>query len=76
MKEEEGIKIEPSATPGLLGPIWLEGSNKGRDYLIANGLDGVMKNANHIAWATGGLFVTEDMMKDFYDRRKKLLGKL
>ncbi|MHB1391881.1 MAG: D-serine ammonia-lyase [Clostridia bacterium] len=76
MKEEEGIKMEPSATPGLLGPIWLEGSNKGRAYLKANGLGDCMKNANHIAWATGGLFVPEDMMQEFYDRGKKLLGKL
>lgn len=76
MKDMEGIKIEPSATPGLLGPIWLEGSNEGKDYINANGLSGKMKNATHIAWATGGLFVPEAMMQEFYDRGKKQLGKL
>jgi D-serine dehydratase len=76
MKDEEGIKIEPSATPGLLGPLWLEGSDKGRDYIKANGLDDIMKAANHIAWATGGLFVPEAMMQEFYDRGKKLLSLL
>ena len=76
MKDEEDIKIEPSATPGLQGPIWLEGSIVGKDYINTNGLSGKMKNANHIAWATGGLFVPEDMMQEFYNNGKKLLGKL
>jgi D-serine dehydratase len=76
IKEEEGIKIEPSATPGLLGPIWLEGSIEGKDYIDTNGLRGRMKDAVHIAWATGGLFVPEDMMQEFFDRGKKLMGKL
>ena len=76
MKDEEGIKMEPSATPGLLGPLWLDGSNKGRDYIKTNGLGDSMRNANHIAWATGGLFVPEDMMQEFYERGKKILGKL
>lgn len=71
MKDDEGIKIEPSATPGLLGPIWLAGSNIGREYIKANGLGDGMRNANHIAWATGGLFVPEDMMQEFYNRGKK-----
>ncbi len=74
MKDEEGIKMEPSATPGLLGPLWLEGSDKGREYIKTNGLEGIMKNANHIAWATGGLFVPDAMMQEFYNRGKKLLG--
>jgi len=75
MKDEEGIKIEPSATPGLLGPMQLEGSDEGREYIKANGLGDVMKNATHIAWATGGLFVPEDMMEEFYNKGKKLMGK-
>ena len=61
MKDEENIKIEPSATPGLLGPLQVESS---------------VKNATHIAWATGGLFVPEDMMREFYERGKKQLGEL
>lgn len=75
MKDKEDIKIEPSATPGLLGPIWLEGSDKGKEYIKANRLEEKMQNANHIAWATGGLFVPEDMMKEFYNKGKKLLTK-
>ena len=76
MKDKEDIKIEPSATPGLLGPFWLEGSSEGKAYIEDNGLGDIMKDATHIAWATGGLFVPEAMMKEFYDRGKKELGKL
>lgn len=74
MKDTEGIKIEPSATPGLLGPIWLEGSDAGRKYIKATGLEDKLNNANHIGWATGGLFVPEAMMQEFYNKGKKLLG--
>jgi D-serine dehydratase len=74
MKEAEGIKMEPSATPGLLGPLWLEGSDIGKDYIKTNGLGASMKNANHIAWATGGLFVPEDMMQEFYEKGKRLIA--
>lgn len=76
MKDEEGIKIEPSATPGLLGPIWLTESSEGKAYVNVNGLNDSMKNATHIAWATGGLFVPEPMMQDFYNRGEKELGRL
>ncbi len=70
MKDEENIKIEPSATPGLLGPLQAEA------YINANLPEVSMKNATHIAWATGGLFVPEDMMQEFYKRGKKQLGEL
>lgn len=76
MKDTEGIKIEPSATPGLLGPLKLTGSDIGREYTKANKLESIMKNATHIAWATGGLFVPDAMMQEFYERGKKELGKL
>lgn len=61
MKDTEDIKIEPSATPGLLGPLRVEVGTK---------------NAVHIAWATGGLFVPDNMMQEFYNRGKKQLGEL
>lgn len=76
MKDKEDIKIEPSATPGLLGPLWMEGSREGKAYINDNSLKDSMKNATHIAWATGGLFVPEAMMQEFYNRGKKELGKL
>ncbi|HWR60948.1 MAG TPA: D-serine ammonia-lyase [Clostridia bacterium] len=74
MKDREDIKIEPSATPGLLGPLVLSGSSEGKDYIDNNGLKANMKNSTHIAWATGGLFVPEAMMQEFYDKGKRELG--
>jgi len=71
IKDDEDIKLEPSAASGLLGPIQLQGSSEGRAYINANGLSGKMENATHIAWATGGLFVPDAMMQEFYDRGKK-----
>ncbi len=50
MKDDENIKIEPSATPGLLGPVKLSGSREGKAYIDANMLNGKMENAVHIAW--------------------------
>lgn len=76
MKDEEDIKIEPSAAAGLLGPVWLEGSSEGKAYIKANGLGEMMKNAAHIVWATGGLFVPEAMMREFIEIGIRLLGKL
>lgn len=75
MKDEEDIKIEPSATPGLLGPVWLEGSTEGKAYISSKGLRSIMRNSTHIAWATGGLFVPEAMMQEFYRKGKIQLGK-
>lgn len=73
IKDSEGIKIEPSATPGLLGPVILSESKSGKEYIESNGLKDRMKNASHIAWATGGLFVPEPMMQEFYSKGKELL---
>lgn len=74
LKDTEGLKIEPSAAPGLLGPLYLLNSSEGRRYIEDNGLTDKMKNAVHIAWATGGLFVPEDLMQGFYDKGKALLS--
>ncbi|MGE5633303.1 MAG: D-serine ammonia-lyase [Caulobacteraceae bacterium] len=75
MKDSEDIKIEPSATPGLLGPLMLLGSAAGKAYIAEKELGSRMKDATHIAWATGGLFVPEPMMQEFYEKGKRLLNK-
>ncbi|KUO52739.1 MAG: D-serine dehydratase [Desulfitibacter sp. BRH_c19] len=65
LKDTENIKVEPSGTPGLLGPIVLMGAN-GKRYVKSNNLAETLGNATHIAWATGGLFVPDDLMKELY----------
>jgi len=73
MKDSENIKIEPSATPGLLGPIMLSGTEAGKRYIETMNLGNRMNNAIHIAWATGGLFVPDEMMRQFYEKGKSIL---
>ncbi|MDF2840241.1 MAG: D-serine ammonia-lyase [Clostridia bacterium] len=65
LKDSEGIEIEPSAAASLKGPVALINAKAGIDY--------AGHNATHIAWATGGSFVPEDMKRDFYEKGKRLL---
>lgn len=71
LKDSEELKVEPSATPGLLGPVRLMSSIAGRKYLELNGIREI--DITHVAWATGGLFVPEHMMTDFYNKGKEAL---
>ena len=73
LKGSEQIAIEPSATPGLLGPVMLASSAAGQTYIRKQNLEKHMKNAAHIAWATGGLFVPEVLMQAFCQRGQELL---
>ncbi|MFL0245984.1 D-serine ammonia-lyase [Candidatus Clostridium stratigraminis] len=59
LKDSEGIKIEPSAAAGLLGPLLVK----------------VKDTSTHIAWATGGLFLPDDIYLKFYNKGKRLLNK-
>ncbi|MFL0267311.1 D-serine ammonia-lyase [Candidatus Clostridium radicumherbarum] len=59
LKDSEGIKIEPSAAAGLLGPLLV----KAKD------------TSTHIAWATGGLFLPDDIYLKFCNKGKSLLNK-
>lgn len=55
----EKIKIEPSAAAGLIGPLMVNTDDK----------------AVHIAWATGGLLLPDDLYKNMVDKGNKLLYK-
>lgn len=54
LKDSEDIKIEPSAASSLLGPITVSPEQKG----------------THISWATGGLFLPENLYKEMYNQGK------
>lgn len=73
LSDSQQIAVEPSAVPGLLGPVILAGSEAGREYVHRHNLQKSMKNAIHIAWATGGSLVPPDLMQSFYQRGKDLL---
>lgn len=60
LRDTEDIFLEPSATPGLIGPQRIAETSYFENIN--------MENATHIAWATGGDLVPEDQRKKFYDR--------
>lgn len=59
--ETEDIFLEPSACAAFQGVIRMGGSRELQRYLEENGLTGKMEHAAHIAWATGGSLVPEEM---------------
>lgn len=59
----EKIQLEPSALAGMTGPI----------HLAKNEIN--LKNATHIAWATGGGMVPEQMKVEYYVKGEQLLKK-
>lgn len=66
--DEEGIWLEPSALAGVEGPRWLLGTEQGRNYLQAHGLEALLPNALWLPWATGGAMVPKDIMEEYYSR--------
>lgn len=67
LMDSEKIFLEPSATAGLIGPQMLAKTNYAEKYNLN------MKNATHIAWATGGDLVPEQEREEFYERGKNAL---
>lgn len=62
MADLEGLRLEPSALAGISGPSWLR-----RDPVVFESLTGryspeALSRAIHLAWATGGSMVPEDVM--------------
>lgn len=66
LKETENIKVEPSATAGLIGPQVISKT----DYLSKKINP---KNITHLAWATGGLLIPDDDYEQFYKKGFDLL---
>ncbi|MBP1926077.1 D-serine dehydratase [Sedimentibacter acidaminivorans] len=65
--ETENIKIEPSACASFQGLAMLYSSEEGQKYIKKNGLQDKMNNSTHIAWATGGSLVPEEVNKTFLE---------
>lgn len=66
--DSENIYLEPSALAGIPGPIDLFRSEAGQKYIENNNLKDKIKNASHIAWATGGSMVPKDVMEGYYKK--------
>ena len=63
--ETEDIFLEPSACAAFQGPIRLNQEETVKEYLKEHGLIGKMGNAAHIAWATGGSLVPEEIREEY-----------
>ncbi|WP_346690776.1 D-serine ammonia-lyase [uncultured Cloacibacillus sp.] len=67
--ETENAFIEPGSCAAFEGPALLGRSEEWREYIEAHGLAEKMKNAAHIAWATGGRLVPEEIRKEYIATR-------
>lgn len=63
--DSEDIFLEPSACASFMGPVLIEKSSECLNYIHNNHLTDVMKNASHIAWATGGSMVPEAIREEY-----------
>lgn len=71
LKEYANQRVEPSAAAAVSGPRALFNTKEGKEYLEKNHLTNKMNNANHILWATGGLFLPPDEYHEFWSRGKR-----
>lgn len=63
--DAEGIFLEPSACAAFQGIVTMNGSEEMRRYLEENGLTDKMGDAVHIAWATGGSLVPDNIREEY-----------
>ena len=63
--DTEAIFLEPSACSAFQGPVHMEKSEITENYLLENHLKEKMKNVTHIAWATGGNLVPEEIREEY-----------
>jgi D-serine dehydratase len=66
LADSEKIMLEPSALAGMKGIVNVTASESGRKYLLNRGITGKEQNITHIAWATGGSMVPDEIMKEYY----------
>lgn len=72
LKDKEGIFIEPSSCAAFMGPAKICSSEEGKQFLKSHGLENKMKQAVHVAWATGGSLVPEEVRRQYYEKSTRL----
>lgn len=66
LHDTEGRIIEPSSCAAFAGPVMLYNTAAGKKYMAEHGLTPeIMKNSIHVAWATGGSKLPEDVVKKY-----------
>ncbi len=61
----EDIFLEPSACAAFQGPVRAMNSKETQEYMKAHNLTDKMEQATHIAWATGGSLVPEEIREEY-----------
>ncbi|WCM91033.1 D-serine ammonia-lyase [Acidovorax sp. NCPPB 2350] len=74
MLDATGERIEPSAAAGFGGPALLTGTDAGRAWLRAHGLERHLARSTHLVWTTGGLFVPDAEHARFEQRGRTMLA--
>lgn len=65
LEKTENIRIEPSACASFEGVVKLFEYDSTKEYLKKNNLWDKLDNITHIAWATGGNLVPNNVMEDY-----------
>ena len=63
--DAENTFIEPSACAAFEGPLKLLQYEETKTYIMEHNLEDKMENSVHIAWATGGRLVPEEIRKEY-----------
>ena len=63
--DTEGVFLEPSACAAFQGAALMQSSEAGSSYIASEGLADRMKDAVHIAWATGGSLVPGAVREEY-----------
>ena len=63
--DTENAFIEPSACAAFEGPLKLLQYEETKAYIMEHNLEDKMENSVHIAWATGGRLVPEEIRKEY-----------
>ncbi|WP_213423694.1 D-serine ammonia-lyase [Bhargavaea massiliensis] len=69
MSELEGIRLEPSALAGVPGAVHV--AESGFEAALQPGMTDRMDRAVHIAWATGGGMVPDDVMESYIEKGRE-----
>ena len=64
--DSETIHLEPSALAGFPGIVRLLNDSAGKHYLGKHKLNEYLNHTTHIAWATGGSMVPQEIMASYY----------
>ena len=67
LADSEKLKLEPSALAGMIGIVNTAASESGHKYLLNRGITN-KENITHIAWATGGSMVPNEIISEYYNK--------